>query len=61
MNVICLEDEAFYALLEKVLARMKERHKITEDKWISDEEAMRKLRITSRTILQKLRDEGNPL
>jgi hypothetical protein len=58
MNVICLEDEAFYALIEKVLSRIKEQNNIKEDKWISDEEAMRKLRITSRTTLQKLRDEG---
>jgi hypothetical protein len=28
------------------------------DKWISDDEAMRKLRITSKTTLQKLRDEA---
>lgn len=57
MNVICLEDEAFYALVEKVIARVKD-HSKKEDKWISDDEAMRKLRITSKTTLQKLRDEG---
>lgn len=58
MNVICLEDEAFYALIEKVISRIKDQNHIKEDKWISDDEAMRKLRITSRTTLQKLRDEG---
>ena len=52
MEVICLEDEAFYALFEQVVQRIK------EDKWISPEEAMQKLRITSKTTLQKLRDEG---
>lgn len=57
MNVICLEDEAFYALVEKVIARVKDQGK-KEEKWISDDEAMRKLRITSKTTLQKLRDEG---
>jgi len=31
---------------------------IKEDKWISPEEAMTKLRIKSKTTLQKLRDEG---
>lgn len=58
MEVICLEDEAFYALIDKVVSRVKEQHNIKEDKWISGEEAMRKLRISSKTTLQKLRDEG---
>lgn len=58
MQVICLEDEAFYALIDKVVSRIKEQHNIKEDKWISGDEAMAKLRITSKTTLQKLRDEG---
>jgi hypothetical protein len=58
MEVICLEDEAFYALIDKVVNRIREQHNIKEDKWISGEEAMRKLRISSKTTLQKLRDEG---
>jgi len=58
MNVICLEDEAFYALIEAVLNRIKTQDNLKEDKWISDEEAMHKLRITSKTTMQKLRDEG---
>jgi hypothetical protein len=57
MEVICLQDEAFYALIEEVIGRIREKQKIT-DKWISGEEAMQKLRITSKTTLQKLRDEG---
>lgn len=58
MEVICLQDTAFYALVEQVVQRIKERKGIIEDKWISPEEAMHKLRITSKTTLQKLRDEG---
>jgi ubiquinone biosynthesis protein Coq4 len=58
MEVICLEDEAFYALVDQVLQRIKEKKDIKEDKWISAEEAMQKLRITSKTTLQKLRDFG---
>jgi hypothetical protein len=58
MNVICLEDEAFYALIDNVLTRIKAQYTIKDDKWISDEEAMHKLRISSKTTLQKLRDEG---
>lgn len=58
MNVICLEDPAFYELIEHVVLRLKEKLAVESDKWISDEEAMRKLRISSRTTLQKLRDQG---
>lgn len=58
MNVICLEEDAFYALVEKVVARLTAQKGVQEEKWISDEEAMHKLRIKSKTTLQKLRDEG---
>ena len=58
MNVICLEDDALQALVQKVVSRIKEKEAVKEDKWISAEEAMKKLRITSKTTLQKLRDEG---
>ena len=57
MEVICLQDEAFYELIEQVVRRVKEKH-IEKDKWISGDEAMQKLRISSKTTLQKLRDEG---
>jgi hypothetical protein len=58
MEVICLEDAAFFALIENVVARIKKEHSAKEDKWISGEDAMKMLRITSKTTLQKLRDEG---
>lgn len=58
VEVICLQDEAFYELIEQVVARLKEKNGIKQDKWVSDEEAMAKLRIKSKTTLQKLRDEG---
>lgn len=58
MQVICLEEEAFYSLVDRVVARIKEKNNIKTDRWISGEEAMQKLRVTSKTTLQKLRDEG---
>jgi len=58
MQVICLEEPAFYALIEQVVARLKEMHGEDKEKWISDEEAMKLLNIKSKTTLQKLRDEG---
>ncbi|NOT91960.1 helix-turn-helix domain-containing protein [Ferruginibacter sp.] len=58
MEVITIETESFYKLIQSVVERIKAEHNITEDKWISGEEAMRKLRISSKTTLQKLRNEG---
>jgi hypothetical protein len=58
MEVICIENEAFYLLIEKVVLRIKGKEKSKGDKWISGEEAMQMLRISSKTTLQKLRDEG---
>lgn len=58
MEVICLQDEAFYALVETVVRKIKEKEGIKNDKWISGDEVMEKLRIKSKTTLQKLRDEG---
>lgn len=58
MQIICLQDEAFYSLIEEVVTRIKEKHNLGADKWISADEAMQKLRITSKTTLQKFRDEG---
>lgn len=58
LKVICLEDKAFYELIDTVLVHVKSQNSIKADKWVSGEEAMRLLRITSKTTLQKLRDEG---
>jgi len=59
MNVIIIEEEAFYKLIEEVVVRIKEKYTPSEDKWISGSEAMQKLRIKSKSTLQKLRDEGH--
>lgn len=58
MQVICLEEVAFYTLIEQVVNRLKETHGEEKEKWISDEQAMQLLNIKSKTTLQKLRDEG---
>jgi len=57
MEVICLEEAAFYALIEKIVARITEKIK-KEDKWIPSEQAMKKLNIASKSTLQRLRNEG---
>jgi len=59
MNVICLEDDAFYSLVEEVVGRLKDKQQVSnEDKWIATDEAMRLLRITSKTTLSALRNQG---
>ncbi|CCH55788.1 hypothetical protein BN8_05075 [Fibrisoma limi BUZ 3] len=58
MEIICLEDKAFYALVEQVVDRLREKNGHEKNKWISDEQAMLLLNIKSKTTLQKLRDEG---
>ncbi|PCI19297.1 DNA-binding protein [Candidatus Wolfebacteria bacterium] len=58
MGVIEIESEAFYALVDEIVSRIKQEQGITEDKWILSDEAMKLLGIKSKTTLQKIRDEG---
>ncbi|MEM0930925.1 MAG: helix-turn-helix domain-containing protein [Bacteroidota bacterium] len=58
MKVVCLQEEAFYALFDKVVQHVESKRKDTVEKWIDGEEAMSILKIKSTTTLQKLRDEG---
>ena len=59
MEVICLQEEAFFALFDKVVEHIEQkRDKQQPFKWIDGEEAMSKLNISSKTTLQKLRDQG---
>lgn len=58
MQVVCLQEEAFYALFDKVVEHLEEKHKEEPLQWIDGEEAMLILNISSKTTLQKLRDEG---
>lgn len=58
IEIICIESEAFYKLLEEVLRHFKTDEPAAPEKWISPEEAMKMLRIKSKSTLQKMRDEG---
>jgi len=57
MEVVCLETQAFYSLVDEVVKKLREQHK-EKPKWVSTEEALEILHITSKTTLQKFRDEG---
>ena len=58
MQVICLEESAFYELIEKVVNRLQKKQNTQKDKWVCENIAMQMLHIKSKTTLQKLRDEG---
>ena len=58
MEVVCLETKAFYELIDEVVERMMKEHK-QESKWVSGEEAMDILKISSKTTLHKLKNEGH--
>ena len=57
MEVICLQTEAFYALIDEVVQRLREKNAKPE-KWINTETAMELLNIKAKSTLQILRDEG---
>lgn len=58
MEVVCLETKAFYSLVAEVVEKMMEQCK-EQPKWVSAEEAMEILKITSKTTLHKLKNEGH--
>ncbi len=58
MNVIHMEEKAFYELVQQVIEQLAAKYNAPLDKWIDGEEAMRKLKIKSTTTLQNYRDEG---
>lgn len=58
MEVICLEEEAFYNLIEKVVDRLKEKSPAVAERWLNEEQVKKLLNIKSKTTMQTLRDEG---
>lgn len=58
MEVICLEDKAFYKLIDKVTEYITEKNQVKEEKWMHTDEAMALLGIKSKSTLQALRNEG---
>jgi len=59
MQVVCLQEEAFYKLFDKVVEHLKQNQKEEKSfKWIDGEEVMKLLKISSKTTLQRLRDDG---
>ncbi len=57
-EIISLESSAFHALIDKVLAYVKDAHDLNDTDWLSTQRAMELLQITSPTTLSRLRNEG---
>ena len=58
MEVICLEEDAYFEILKKSYEYIKTLHNIKEEKWILPEQAMEMLGVKT-TKLQELRDSGD--
>ena len=58
MDVICLEEDAFFKLVEKTVERLSAQFNPKELKWIPEVEAMSVLNVKSKSTMQRLRDEG---
>ena len=53
-----MEDETFYRMVDEAIRRIRAELSKPNDEWIDGDEVMKILKITSRTTLQKFRDEG---
>jgi hypothetical protein len=58
MKIICLESQAFKALVSEVTTQIKQEFSSSLDPWISEDEAKNLLRIDSKTTLHKYRTDG---
>ena len=56
MQVISIEEQSFYQLLDKVITEMEQKFGKKEDEWIHETNAMKLLGIRSKTSMQRLRD-----
>ena len=56
-KVICLESVAFERLIDRMVGYIKEKHDV-KDKWITGDETMKMLNITSPTTMLSLRNNG---
>ena len=59
MQVICLEEEAFYTLLEKSIEHLEGKMQESGRPWIGEEEAVEILNGVSKSTLQRMRTNGD--
>lgn len=58
MKVILIDEDAFFELFNRLVDRFEQQKAKKEKSWLTPQEAMKALNITSKTTLQKYRDEG---
>ena len=58
MQVICLEEEAFLKLVDRLIDHVDTRLDERQQKWIDGADAMKMLNIKALSTLQNMRDEG---
>ena len=54
-QTICLEENAFFELIERVVERLEQKNN-TDSRWVDGDSAMRILGVKSPTTMQKLRN-----
>lgn len=59
MQVICLEEEAFYTLLDKSVEYLESKRNNAPRKWIGEEDAVAMLNGVSKSTLQRMRNNGD--
>ncbi len=59
MQVICLEEEAFYTLLDKSIEYLESKRDNSPRKWIGESEAVSMLDGVSKSTLQRMRNNGD--
>ena len=59
MDLICMDPRVFRMMFEELVEKVKQAKSEPEDPWVSTEEALQLLRISSKTTLKKFCDEGH--
>ena len=58
IRVICLESDAYKAWMKETMNFIKQENSILLDPWLTRDEAMKLLKVSSRTKLQEIKDAG---
>lgn len=58
MKVILINEDAFFELIDRVVEHINKNTNTKSAKWLTTEEAMLRLNISSKTTLQRYRDES---
>jgi hypothetical protein len=58
MEVYCLQEDALYALIDAVLDKYGAKLAEKEERWVTEDIAMQKLNVKSKTTMQTYRNEG---